>query len=58
MMPLVTVEAYSYYRVPFIRAGIGHSGTLLGSNVAMNRALEGVKILDVGCGGGILSEVI
>ena len=41
-------------RVPFIKSSLEH---LLGENVIPSKPLKGFRILDVGCGGGILSEV-
>ncbi|XP_058967172.2 ubiquinone biosynthesis O-methyltransferase [Pocillopora verrucosa] len=40
-------------RVPFIKSSLEH---LLGENVIPSKPLKGFRILDVGCGGGILSE--
>ena len=41
-------------RVPFIKSSLEH---LLGENVIPSKPLKGFRILDVGCGGGVLSEV-
>ena len=41
-------------RVPFIKSSLEH---LLGENVIPSKPLKDFRILDVGCGGGILSEV-
>lgn len=43
-------------RVPFIRDGIISSGAVDPSLVGTPNVLEGVEILEVGCGGGILTE--
>lgn len=40
-------------RVKFVRDGLTNTGHKI---INPTRPLEGVKILDVGCGGGILSE--
>lgn len=40
-------------RVQFVRDGLANTG-VVGSTACL--PLEGVKILDVGCGGGILAE--
>ena len=45
------------YRVPFIREGIRSSGIIKRSMAESRGSLHDVSILDVGCGGGILSEV-
>ncbi|CAH2006458.1 unnamed protein product [Acanthoscelides obtectus] len=42
-------------RVPFIRDGLVNSGRIR-DKIKTPTALEGVSLLDVGCGGGILSE--
>lgn len=44
-------------RVPFIRDGLISTG-LANSNHKVQNVLEGLKILDVGCGAGILSEAL
>ncbi|KAJ2950982.1 hypothetical protein O0L34_g5358 [Tuta absoluta] len=49
--PMKALHTYNLIRVPFIRNGLtdpSHSQTMF--------PLKGKKILDVGCGGGILSE--
>ncbi|KAF4522741.1 hypothetical protein B566_EDAN009286 [Ephemera danica] len=43
-------------RIPFIRNGLINSGRLSRDVNSTLLSLSGVKILDVGCGGGILSE--
>lgn len=49
---------FSYSRVPFIRNGIRASGIKANSSgINFGARLDNVAILDVGCGGGILSEV-
>lgn len=44
------------FRIPFIRNGLTNAGTI--SPAVSNSAfsLKGIQVLDVGCGGGILSE--
>lgn len=44
-------------RVPFIREGIYQSIPQNEARLSSKFELVGVDILDVGCGGGILSEV-
>ena len=41
-------------RVPFIKKSLEHVHT---KNFTPSRPLRGSRVLDVGCGGGILSEV-
>jgi len=53
--PVRPLHSMNKLRVPFIRGGLletGHSGP----QKAGPKPLDGVKILDVGCGGGILCE--
>ncbi|KAK7588280.1 hypothetical protein V9T40_005525 [Parthenolecanium corni] len=45
-------------RVPFIRDGIRQLMPQNSANPGLKTELEGVDILDVGCGGGILSEAL
>ena len=42
-------------RVKFIRDGLANEGF---KDTNLSRPLEGLKILDVGCGGGFLSEAL
>nr|CAD7195487.1 unnamed protein product [Timema douglasi] len=54
-----TLRIYFYSivcRVPFIRDGLISSGQTNPSFNETNHPLEGLKILEVGCGGGILTE--
>ncbi len=51
-------KLFSCFRVPFIRDGICLTGAVRSAQLKNNvNLLEGYSILDVGCGGGILSEV-
>nr|CAH7713947.1 unnamed protein product [Callosobruchus chinensis] len=43
-------------RVPFIRDGLVNSGQIAHNKIKTPVPLEGLSVLDVGCGGGILSE--
>ena len=45
------------YRIPFILNGIYTTGIKNMTGTGDKSRLEGVKILEVGCGGGILCEV-
>lgn len=54
--PFAALHAMNPVRVRFIRDGlVGQYGDVLGGN-GPGAALRGLKILDVGCGGGILAE--
>lgn len=45
-------------RIPFVKNGLVNAHRLNALEVKNKvKFLEGVKMLDVGCGGGILSEV-
>lgn len=44
-------------RVPFIRDGLHASGRAIKDSINTGKPLENVKILEVGCGAGILTEV-
>lgn len=43
-------------RVPFIRDGLISGGSIEREKIGGAKVLEGLEILDVGCGGGILTE--
>lgn len=47
---------YILCRVPFIRDGIVSRGTVEPSYVNTTKVLKGQRILEVGCGGGLLTE--
>ena len=51
-----TVSLVSY-RVPFIRDGLLNVGQIDLTQWQSPQPLHGMKILDIGCGGGILTEV-
>jgi polyprenyldihydroxybenzoate methyltransferase/3-demethylubiquinol 3-O-methyltransferase len=53
MAPLIT---FNEVRVPFICEELEKVGKI--QDAKPPNALEGVKILDIGCGGGILSEAL
>lgn len=53
MKPL---HSMNMLRVPFIRDGLQNQGLLKAKNINTSFPLKGIKILEVGCGGGILSE--
>jgi 2-polyprenyl-3-methyl-5-hydroxy-6-metoxy-1,4-benzoquinol methylase len=55
---LNTYILLDFFRIPFIRNGLINSGRLPREASMKLLSLSGVKILDVGCGGGILSEVL
>lgn len=45
-------------RVPFIRDGLTATGRTDKQNIHSAKPLENVKILEIGCGAGILTEVL
>jgi len=47
---------YKFFRIPFIRNGLVNSGAVSPSTANTAMSLKGLQILDVGCGGGLLSE--
>ena len=51
-----TVSLFSY-RVPFIRDGLLNVGQIDLTQWHSPQPLHGMKILDIGCGGGVLTEV-
>jgi polyprenyldihydroxybenzoate methyltransferase/3-demethylubiquinol 3-O-methyltransferase len=53
MAPLID---FNEVRVPFVCEGLQKVGRI--KDAKAPNALEGVKILDIGCGGGILSEAL
>ena len=44
-------------RIPLIRKGLTQQGFSRGEQIDHTHLLQGFRILDVGCGGGILTEV-
>ena len=53
--PLAPLHTLNTLRVPFISDTITRAGKLQESSTAS--PLSGYRVLDIGCGGGILSEV-
>ncbi|XP_018406124.1 PREDICTED: ubiquinone biosynthesis O-methyltransferase, mitochondrial-like [Cyphomyrmex costatus] len=50
---LSDLHLYAPFRIKFVRDGLANAGVQMQNSVL---PLEGVKIVDVGCGGGILTE--
>lgn len=57
LYPFLLIHSY-IFRVPFIRDGLISTNRVKKENIKSPKPLEGVKILEVGCGAGILTEVI
>ncbi|XP_044263714.1 ubiquinone biosynthesis O-methyltransferase, mitochondrial [Tribolium madens] len=53
---LKALHAMNKLRIPFIRDGIINSSVMSQEQINMSLPVRGLSILDVGCGGGILSE--
>lgn len=51
--PINLLHLFNPFRIEFVRKGLANAGFKL-QNSAL--PLEGVKIIDIGCGGGILTE--
>ncbi|KYB26214.1 ubiquinone biosynthesis O-methyltransferase, mitochondrial [Tribolium castaneum] len=53
---LKALHALNKLRVPFIRDGIINSAVMLQEHINISLPIKGLSILEVGCGGGILTE--
>ncbi|CAG9768712.1 unnamed protein product [Ceutorhynchus assimilis] len=56
--PLKPLHAMNTLRVPLVRNGLINQGVVSKENIYSCTPLKGLSILDVGCGGGILSEAL
>ncbi|XP_011294272.3 ubiquinone biosynthesis O-methyltransferase, mitochondrial isoform X2 [Musca domestica] len=54
--PMRALHSYNKLRVPFICDGLQRQGKLLSVDNASQEILKNQKILEIGCGGGILTE--
>ncbi|XP_073826413.1 ubiquinone biosynthesis protein COQ3, mitochondrial [Musca autumnalis] len=54
--PMKALHALNALRVPFIRDGLVARGNIQAELVGTSNVLRGQRILEVGCGGGILTE--
>nr|XP_023021917.1 ubiquinone biosynthesis O-methyltransferase, mitochondrial isoform X1 [Leptinotarsa decemlineata]XP_023021918.1 ubiquinone biosynthesis O-methyltransferase, mitochondrial isoform X1 [Leptinotarsa decemlineata] len=54
--PMKALHSMNKLRVPLIRDGLVNSGLVQKKRIDSPLPLEGLSILDIGCGGGILSE--
>ena len=52
------LHAYNRIRVPLIRDGLISTGAVKEDKINRPNVLEGLKILEVGCGAGILTEAL
>lgn len=50
------LHAMNKLRVPYIRDGLVNAGAIKQENINTMLPLKGIRILDIGCGAGILSE--
>jgi len=51
--PFWPLQKLNAFRVEYIRERLGET---LGTDARPERTLQGLRLLDIGCGGGILSE--
>lgn len=51
------LHAFNLVRVPLIREGLIATGAVDKNYINTSNVLKGIKILEIGCGGGILTEV-
>ncbi|CRK94823.1 CLUMA_CG008317, isoform A [Clunio marinus] len=56
--PMKGLHAYNMLRVPFIRDGLISMGSLPDTKANKTNVLEGVKILEIGSGAGILTKAL
>lgn len=56
--PMKGLHAYNKIRVPLIRDGLISTGVVQDSRLNQSNVLQGLKVLEVGCGAGILTEAL
>lgn len=56
--PMKGLHAYNKVRVPLIRDGLISTGMVKEDKINKRNVLQGMKILEVGCGAGILTEAL
>jgi len=56
--PMKGLHALNELRVPFIREGLISTGAVDERTINKPNVLQGVKVLEVGCGAGILTEAL
>lgn len=56
--PMKGLHAMNSLRVPLIRDGLISTGIIQDHNINRSNVLEGVNVLEVGCGAGILTEAL
>lgn len=56
--PLNALHSFNPLRVSFIINGLTNMKKIETKNIGTRQSLENIKILDVGCGGGVLTEAL
>jgi len=56
--PAKGLHSMNSIRVPFVREGLEKTGKVRDEHIGTAKALQDLRILDVGCGAGILSEAL
>lgn len=54
---IIFLTFFQNFRVPFIRDGLLATSPIAKDKLNSARPLENIKILEIGCGAGILTEV-
>ncbi|XP_055596875.1 ubiquinone biosynthesis O-methyltransferase, mitochondrial-like [Uranotaenia lowii] len=54
--PAKMMHTFHQVRVPLVIEGLAEVGKIPSKNITSNSALDGIRILEAGCGGGVLAE--